>query len=282
MNNWILLTILYAVFVSLDEVFKKKATKTSSVFEVLLAFTTIALFLTCFISKDIFSIDYSYIPMIFLKSTIIVIAWILGLIALNGLQLGVYSIVKTSRIVFSIILSCLILGEKLNLLMVAGIITIIFGLILVSTTATDNSKKKNSYKLIFVFLISCLCSSISAILDKKLLVHVSSGQLQFWFLLFLTVYYWIIMLIKKKKIDYKAFKNIWVILAAIGLVVGDRLLFMANKIDSSKVIVMTILKQLSIIMSIILGGIIFKEKNVLKKLLYALLILGGVIITVIA
>ena len=252
MNNWILLTILYAVFVSLDEVFKKKATKTSSVFEVLLAFTTIALFLTCFISKDIFSIDYSYIPMIFLKSTIIVIAWILGLIALNGLQLGVYSIVKTSRIVFSIILSCLILGEKLNLLMVAGIITIIFGLILVSTTATDNSKKKNSYKLIFVFLISCLCSSISAILDKKLLVHVSSGQLQFWFLLFLTVYYWIIMLIKKKKID------------------------------SSKVIVMTILKQLSIIMSIILGGIIFKEKNVLKKLLYALLILGGVIITVIA
>ena len=90
------------------------------------------------------------------------------------------------------------------------------------------------------------------------------------------------MLIKKKKIDYKAFKNIWVILAAIGLVAGDRLLFMANKIDSSKVIVMTILKQLSIIMSIILGGIIFKEKNVLKKLLYALLILGGVIITVIA
>ena len=131
------------------------------------------------------------------------------------------------------------------------------------------------------FLISCLCSSISAIIDKKILLHITSGQLQFWFLLFLTIYYWIILLTRKNKINYNNLKkNYWVILVAICLVLGDRLLFIANKITSSQVIVMTVLKQLSVIISIILGKIIFKEKNIIKKLLYSLLIIIGVIIII--
>ena len=115
MNNWILLTIIYAFFVSLDEVFKKKATKINSIYEVLTCFTTIALLLTFIITKDIFNINYSFLPLIFLKSTIVLISWILALKALDNLQLSVYSIIKTSRIIFSVILSCLFLNEKFNM-----------------------------------------------------------------------------------------------------------------------------------------------------------------------
>lgn len=283
MNNWIILTILYAFFVSLDEVLKKKAAKINSVYEVLACFTTIALFLTFIITNDIFSINYHFLPIIFIKSTVVVIAWILGLKSLDGLQLSTYGIIKTSRIVFSIILSCILLNEKMNLVTIFGILIIIIGLILVSTTANNDSKKKNTSKLMLLFLISCLCSSISAIMDKKILLHISSGQLQFWFLLFLTFYYWIIILIKREKINYKILKNNpWIILIAICLVIGDRFLFMANKINSSQVIIMTIIKQLSTIISIILGKIIFKEKNIIKKLLYASLILFGIAITIIS
>ena len=133
----------------------------------------------------------------------------------------------------------------------------IIGLILVNTTTNNDSNKKNSFKIIILFLISCLCSSISAIIDKKILLHITSGQLQFWFLLFLTIYYWIILLTRKNKINYNNLKkNYWIILVAICLVLGDRLLFIANKIPSSQVIVMTVLKQLSVIISIILGVII--------------------------
>lgn len=281
MDNWILLTILYAFFVSLDEVFKKKATKKNSVYEVLACFTTIALVLSFFITEDKFDIDYSFLPAIFLKSSIVVVAWLLSLKALEGLQLSVYSIIKTSRIVFSIILSILFLNEKLNPFSALGIIITITGLVIVGRTSTKEQNKKKSYKLIILFLISCLCSSISAIIDKKILFHISSGQLQFWFLLFLTLFYWAIIFIKKPKINYKNLrKNYWIVLVAIGLVVGDRFLFMANKDPSSQVIVMTILKQLSVIISILLGKLVFKEKNITKKLLYTLLILIGVIMTI--
>ena len=132
-------------------------------------------------------------------------------------------------------------------------------------------------------IISCFLSSISAIIDKKVLLHITSGQLQFWFLLFLTMYYWIILIIRKEKINFEEIrKNYWIPITAITLVVGDRFLFIANKNVDSKVIIMTMLKQLSVIISIILGKILFKEKNIIKKLLYSILIILGIGIMLIA
>ena len=72
--------------------------------------------------------------------------------------------------------------------------------------------------------------------------------------------------------------NYWIILAAILLTVGDRLLFVANSNPDSKVSIMTILKQLSTIELLILGKIMFKENNILKKLACLSLIFIGIII----
>ena len=283
MKNWIILTILYAFFVSLDELFKKKATKINSIYELLACYTTIALILSFFITKDIFAIDYSLLPIIFLKSLVVVMVWFLGLKALEGLQLSVYTLIRPSSIIFSVILSCLILKETINYSTILGIVIIIIGLILVGRTATKEDNKKNSTKLIILFLISCFGSAVSAIIDKKILVYITSGQLQFWFLLFLTIIFWIMILLRKEKINYKNLKsNYWVILIAICMLTADRILFIANSIPNSQVIVMTILKQLSVIISIIIGKIVFKEKNITKKLLYSLLIIAGIIITIIS
>lgn len=282
MNNWILLTIIYAVFVSFCEFFKKKATKINSIYEVLACFTTFSLIFAFFITGDIFKIDYTFLPIIFFKSSIIVISWILGLKALDGLQLSLYGMIKISRIIFSIFLSWLILGEKITFTMLIGSIIIIIGLVLVNITTDKDIDKKNSLKLIILFLISCLCSSISAIIDKKVLVYVSSGQLQFWFLLFLSIYYWLILIFKEKNFNIKTLKtNYWILIVSVCSVIGDRLLFIANENASSKVIIMALLKQLSVVISIILGRIFFKEKDILKKLLYSLLIIFGVIMVTI-
>ena len=185
--------------------------------------------------------------------------------------------IKISRIIFSVLLSYLFLGEKITFITLIGMSIIILGLILVNKTVNKEERKEKSIKLVILLLISCLLNSISAIIDKKILLHITSGQLQFCFLLFLTMYYWVILLMEKEKINYKEIKkNYWIQVAAIALVVGDRFLFIANENVDSQVIIMTMLKQLSVIMSIILGKIIFKEKEVTKKLLYSMLIIGGI------
>lgn len=281
MNNWILLTILYAVLVSFSELFKKKATKINSIYEVLTVFTTLSFLLTFFTTKDALSINYNFLPIIFIKSSIVVVAWILGLKALDGLQLSIYGMVKISRIIFSIILSWIFLKERITITTLIGSSIIIIGLVLVNITTDKNKDKKNSFRLILIFLISCLCSSASAIIDKKVLLYVSSSQLQFWFLLFLTIYYWIILFFKNRKINIKNLKmNYWLPIVSISTVVADRLLFIANENQSSQVIIMSLLKQLSVPTSIILGMIFLKEKDTVKKILYSILIISGVIIIV--
>ena len=277
MNNWILFTNLYAFFVAFFETAKKKAVEKNSIYEVLSSFSLIAFLLTFFITKDALKIDYSYLPIIFFKASIIVVAWILGVKVLEKMEISLYSMIKISRIIFSVLLSYFFLGEKITVITLIGMSIVILGLILVNRTVNKEESKENSLILIVLLLTSCLLNSISAIIDKKVLLHITSGQLQFWFLLFLTIYYWIILIIKKEKINFKIIrKNYWIPIAAFALVVGDRFLFKANENLDSKVIIMTMLKQLSVVISIILGKIIFKEKNIIKKLLYSLLIIGGI------
>lgn len=283
MNNWILLTILYAIFVAIFESAKKKAVEKNSIYEVLANFSLIAFLLTFFITKDAFKIDYTYLPVIFFKASIIVIAWLLGVKVLEKMQISLYSMIKISRIIFSVLLSCLFLGEKITIVTLIGMSIVICGLILVNKATNKEEGKERSVKLIALLLISCFFSSISAIIDKKVLLHITSGQLQFWFLLFLTMYYWIILIIRKEKINFeKIKKNYWIPIAAIALVVSDRFLFIANENVDSKVIIMTMIKRLSVIISIILGKILFKEKDIIKKLLYSILIILGIGIMLIA
>ena len=112
--------------------------------------------------------------------------------------------------------------------------------------------------------------------DKKVMSYVTSSQLQFWFMLFMMVIYWIILLFKEK--EFKIKNNYCILLTAIFLTIGDRCLFIANSFPQSKVWFMTILKQLSVIVSVILGKVIFKEKNIIKKIICSLIIILGVML----
>ena len=69
-----------------------------------------------------------------------------------------------------------------------GIIIVVIGLVLVNKENHTKGKKKNSLKWIALLLASCLLNSISAIIDKKILMSITSSQLQFWFLLWGRLY----------------------------------------------------------------------------------------------
>ena len=282
MQNWILYTLIYAIFTGCFQCAKKKAVEKNSIFEVLAIFSTIAFILTSLTSKDVFNIGFIPLIIIIIKSIIIVVAWILSLKAIKKMPISLYSVINLSRIVFSIIMSVIFLGEQLTTLLIIGTIIIILGLFLVNKVSNVKCEKETSLKVILILLTSCLLSSISAIIDKQVLKYINPIQLQFWFLCFLSICYWTIIIFKRIKIDFKKTKyNYWILIAAICLTVGDRFLFKANEIPESKVAIMTLIKQLSVIEGIILGKIFFKEKNIIKKLLCSLLIIIGIVLTIV-
>ena len=283
MDLWIIYIIIYAILNGLYRSTKKLATtKENNIYEVLAYITLISLILVIPISKDIFSINIYSLLIILVKAIIVAITWLLGIYSISNLDLSLYGILTLSRIIFTTILSIIILGDVLTLNTIIGILLVIAGLYLTNKTTSLNINKKLSKKALAATFLFCLFGSISAIIEKRLLLNITSSQLQFWTLFFITIIYFIILFIKQRKINHQAiYKNYYLILSSIFLVVGDRFLYLANAIPSSSVIIMTLIKQLSAIVTIILGKFIFKEKNIIKRLLCSILIIIGIIIILI-
>lgn len=282
MESWVILIFLYAIVIGFYNCAKKKAVSKNSIYEVFAWFSIIAFMATTLISKNVLEIHYIDLLFILLRTLLISASWLMAGYAINRIPISLYAVIMLSKILFSVIFSIIFLGEKITLTVLIGMIIVILGLVLVNNNSDEREDKEISKKELFILLFSCLLSSIAVILDKKILYNITSGQLQFWFLLFLAIILWIILMVKQKGFKYQIVKNnYWIPVMAISLVIADRLLFMANEIPESMVSVMTILKQFSTIEIIILGKIMFKEKKILRKLLCSTLIIIGIIFTLI-
>ena len=282
MHSWVILTFLYSLFKGFCQCSQKKALEKNSIYEVLAYYSLLSFLIVAFTTKNILDIQFNTLILISIKSIVIVIAWLLALYAIKRMPISLYGVINVSRVIFSILLSVIFLGEKLDLITVIGIIIVIIGLVLMNKISNKSEEKSISFKAVIVLLICCLLNATSAIIDKVVLINTTSDILQLWFLLFLTIIYWIILIMKEKKINLKSITtNYWIPIIAISMVVGDRLLFMANEIPESKVSIISVLKQVATLEMIILSKFLFKEKNIIKKLLCSILVIFGIILTLI-
>ena len=128
---------------------------------------------------------------------------------------------------------------------------------------------------------SCLLNAVSGLLDKILMKDISSSQLQFWYLLFLTLFYLLFILVSRVPVNWgSAVRNQWVWLLSLLIVIADRALFVANGMEGSRITVMTLLKQSGCVVTILAGRFLFREKNTTHKLVCAAIIIAGIVAAV--
>lgn len=282
MQTWIIYTFLYALFSGLFQTSNKKAREKNSTYEVLAGLSLIAFVASLPINRNVFDINLPGLILVTAKSIFVIFAFILGLYAMFQMPLSLYSVINLGRIIFTIILSIVVLGERLTLNTFIGFLIILIGLLLVNAPSKSNRKKETSISAILMLIAACFFNACSATTDKLIMAHLTPGQVQFWFLLFLTIAYWIILFSKRKKINFKQmFTNPWVYVAGFALAYGDQFIFRANAEPDSVVAVMTIIKQVSAIEMIIFGKLFFKEKGIMKKLACSTIIVAGIVLTLI-
>ena len=63
--------------------------------------------------------------------------------------------------------------------------------------------------------------------------------------------------------------------------VADKAMFIAYSIPNSQVVTLTVLQQVSVIVSILLGKILYKEKHIAYRIFCAILIASGIVFSVI-
>ena len=267
--------------------------ETNSVIEVLFFYTFFAFLLTVPFSKDVFSVSLKYHVAILVKSFSIFIAWLCALNSIKRLPLRVYSVMDMGRMVFSILLGVIFLNEKLSYLQGLSIILVITGITLVNLKKKGHDSENTTLKVLPLVLVSCVLNALSGTLDKFLLSPspdrfiygsdiLTASQLQFWYMLYLTSFYLIYILVKKEKIHVKKCLSCpWIYVLSIIFIIADRALFIANSSQNSTIVIMTLLKQSSVLVSILLGRLIYKEKDILYRIMCALLIICGIVISVV-
>jgi len=279
--TWVYLVILYSVVKGIREILKKKSLEINSLAEVLFFHTLLGLILvlpTC--TLEVFDITLKQFLVLLLKSSVIFLAWILSFTSIKHTPISFCGIIDMSRIVFSTLLALVVLGEKMSVYNTIGFFLVILGVFLVNF---KRGEKSDNAKPVYVILmlLSCFLNAISGLIDKIIMKEVTSAQVQFWYMLFLTVMYFAFLMIKQgKSINYKALaKNHYIWILSIIFIIADRALFIANAYPESKVTIMTLIKQSSVFIVILLGKLVFKEKNISYKMLCASIILLGVLIS---
>ena len=140
----------------------------------------------------------------------------------------------------------------------------------------------NPVTIVVLAFASSLFNGISGTMDKVLMRDMNESQLQFWYMLFLVLFYIVYIIFTKTKIRVKQMlKNRYVWLLSIAFIVADRALFIACSYPECQVTVMTLLKQAGCVVTIIGGKVFFHEKHIKYKLCCAAVIVAGIVVAVI-
>lgn len=278
--EWILLTLAYGLIKGVREIVKKKSLQKSTVMEVLFFYTLFGFLMLLPDVKEAAGVPMDQMGWIALKSFIIFLAWIASFHAIEKIPISIYGILDLSRVLFATLLGVIVLQEMLEENQIIGLLLVAGGLLMLRLKKAKEPENTGTVYVLLAFA-SCLLNALSGLMDKLITKTVTSGQLQFWYMLFLVLFYGLYLLLSRTKVRWKeAVKNYWIWILSILFIVADRALFIANAIPESRITVMTLVKQSGCIVTILAGKLFFHEKNIGYKLLCAAVIIAGIVIGV--
>lgn len=276
---WIILVLIYGLLKGAREVCKKKSLEKNTVIEVLFFYTLFSFLLVLPNIANAGNISIKLLSLIALKSFIIFLAWILSFHAIHVMPVSLYGILDLSRVLFATFLGISVLHEKMTIFRTIGLILVAGGLLLLKYRKKGGTTEHIHPLIVIAALASCMLNSISGLMDKILMQHVTSTQLQFWYMLFLVLMYFIYVIASQAKTNFiTSVKNPWIWAMAVLFVIADKCLFVANGVEESKITIMTLIKQSGCIITILAGKFIFHEKNITHKLTCAIIIIIGIVI----
>jgi drug/metabolite transporter (DMT)-like permease len=289
------LGLLAALFLGLHNLCKKHAVHGNEVFPVL--FGTISagfLLLLPFYLGSIWYPDYMqkigfYIVdiswrnhgFIIIKSLIMASSWVLAYQALKHLPITIVTPIRSAGPFFTFIGAIFIYNEKPNFYQWIGFFMIIISVLLYSKIGKKEGIIFKKNKWIFAIIGATFLGASSGLYDKFLIQNLTLNPqtLQFWFcfytvfvLLFILCITWFPFSAKRK-----AFKWRWSI-PAVGILLqtADYFYFKALQDPDALIMLLSAIKRSQILIAVVVGGVVFKEKNKRKKLVPLFGILLGV------
>ena len=301
---WVLLAVFSAILLGTYDVAKKQALRKNGTFAVLLVATALStLFVSPFLrigpAEDHFKLA--------LKAVLVTASWVSGMEGLKRLPLTTVSTIKGSRPVFVVLFSIILFGERLNWMQWLGIAIVLGALYMLGFTSRRDASAQVR-KTGFIWMgISVLTGVASALYDKYIMKGMEPMFVQSWTNLFITVILALCVLVKRLVVSGRAgrassdrlrprsrewegalpassdkFRWDWTLVLVAVLITGaDALYFFALKQPDALLSIISVVRRASVLVTFVLGAIIFHEGNIRAKGLNMLLMAAGVVLLLI-
>jgi len=284
-DQWFILALASAVFSAGAALSQKKV-----LFEVeaLIFSFSLFIFVSLFCLPFLFYINFSEITftgvlILFIRSFLGALSFLFVMHSIKNMEISRALHLLALTPGFVAVFAYIFLNDSLTIIQIAGMF-----LLLIGTYVLEIKSRKNIFEPFKVFIKSkahryviaaLLLFTITAITDRALLSKYKF-QVESYFVLqqiFYLLSFSLMILFMKKERDFTVLKNVnvlkWLLFIAV-LTVGYRYTeILAIKI-APVALVLTV-KKISIFIAVIVGGRIFKEKDLIKKIIAAGLIIGG-------
>ncbi len=272
MYPWWFFAICSAVFSSLFTIFRKKGTLKEHALEFEVVRTTTVAFLCLFLIPFLtFKYSITSILIIYFTSLLAVLGILLNSKALKHLQISTVAPLFNLTPGFLAILAFLFLGESLSKIQVGGLILLIVGAYVLETDHHSFIKSFLQHiksKYVGYAIASALVFSITALLDKYIITFYAVA-FDYLFLVWFCIAINFILLSFIQKKGIKGVKHCLrkskhnVFLAGLFSFLGN--VFYVAALSLSYVSLVMPIRRLSTLISTIVGGELFHEKNLLRK-----------------
>ncbi|PLX20382.1 hypothetical protein C0584_06030 [Candidatus Parcubacteria bacterium] len=281
--NWVILILISAAFLSIRAIFTKKILDKNNPIPVLFLVTLFTSLLTLLSGRVTLSSSFEVFALMFLKSLILTVSWYSIYQAYKHLEISTVAPLRNLSPAILVVLSAIFLGESIGILNYLGIAIMMSAAYMLELRSLSDFLKpfkvfNNKYFL--YILVSMVGSSFSAVLDKHIARKVDYFTLIFFYFLFSALMCFLIIVIKKEFQEIKNLlkkKNIAIVLLVAGAtLMADIFYFAVVAIPSTLIVLIIPLRRLSTFITTIIGGNIFKEKNIIYKGAVCLVMLVGV------
>ena len=293
---WIWLALISAVMLGFYDVAKKYSLKRNGIYFVILAATAFStLFLCPFLSAG----PAAYHLKIAVKALIVTVTWLSGMEALRLLPITTVSTFKASRPMFVVLFSIIIFGERLNVWHWLGVAAVAVALWLLGAASGKEGFRFGSGRGFWALVISMATGVASALWDKYIIKSfVFDGPLspvyaalpaelqvplflQAWTNLYITAILAVIVAVKaiREGNAREHFRWDWALLAiAVLVTLSDAVYFLAISQEGSLLSVIALVRRFSIVVTFVVGAIIFREGKIKGKSVALAFMIAGILL----
>jgi bacterial/archaeal transporter family protein len=288
---WIIYTLLTAVLVSFSTLMEKKVLfkEHAMEFSAVLALFNMILALPFFLFADFTNLTLKPLVYMFISSILAAVGFLLIIKAIRHMEVSSVSPLLIMGPGLTAVLAFVFLGEKMSVFEITGIFLLLIGAYILETKdrkhLLEPFKIIKESKYIHFILIAILFYSISSLFSRVVLAHYNLTPETFIAIInvFLAINFFIMLSFFHDGVNgiKNGIKNAWLPILIVSVFVISYRFFQANAIKLARVGLVESVKKLSVLFTVIIGGEIFHEKNLMKKIIASLIMTAGVLLIVI-